>query len=106
MNFLKKLFGGGPGGSGDDRGLYFYVRPKRCGEIVRVRIDPFSDMSQDDSGGYFVRKIAQATRCPFPAELTLFFDKSRRLTGQDITDGEFVSEADFEAWQTKEQQKL
>lgn len=100
MNFLKNLFGGG-GRSSDsgDRGMYFYVRPKRCNEIVRVRIDPSNDLSQDDDGrGYFVRKTAQATRCPFPAQLFIQFDGSRRLTSSTVEDGELVSEADYLAW--------
>ena len=42
MNFLKSLFGGG--GRDEDRGLYFYVQPKMCKEILRIRVDPLNDL--------------------------------------------------------------
>lgn len=100
MNFLKNLFGGGNTGGGDDRrGFYVYVRPKRCDEIVEVRIDLYNDLSQTESGdGYFVRKMAQATRCPFPAEIYLEFNKARKVTESTVKDGEIVSAEDYEAY--------
>jgi hypothetical protein len=99
MNFLRNLFGGGRATStGADRGLYFYVRPKRCDQIVRVRIDPMNEVSESDEGGYFVRKIVSAPRCPFQAELTIQFDNRRQMTGAQIENGDRVSEADYDAW--------
>lgn len=96
MNFLKKLFGGS--GGGDKRSLHIYVRPKRCNQIVEVRIDLYNDLSQDDEGGYFVRKVAQAARCPFPAELMLHFDSRRILRESQVENGEIVSEEEYTAW--------
>ena len=102
MGFLKKLFGGGGGNkssSGDKWGMYFYVRPKHCQEIVKVRINTMNDLSlTDDEKGYFVRKVAHATRCPFAAELNLYLDKGKRVTRSEVTDGELVSEDEYEAW--------
>ena len=99
MNILKNLFGGGAGNRGDKRGFYVYVRPKRCDEIVEIRVDLYNDLSQeDDSSGFFVRKLASATRCPFQAEVTLFFDKNRRNTTSDIENGEFVSAQEYAEW--------
>ena len=43
MNILKSLFGGGSRSS--DRGIYFYVQPKMCQEILRIRVDPLNDLS-------------------------------------------------------------
>jgi hypothetical protein len=98
MNFLKKIFGGGSGGY-DDHSIYVYVRPKRCDQIVLVRIDLFNDLSQNDlSDGYFVRKIAQAARCPFQAEITLEFDKNRKITDRHIENGEFATEEQYKLW--------
>ena len=92
MNFLKNLFGGG-GGSRTD---YLYVRPKMCQEIVQVRIDTMNGPSlMDDGNGYYMRKMVSATRCPFQAELELFFDKNKNLTDKQITNGEYVSEAAY-----------
>lgn len=99
MNFLKKWFGGGGSRGGDGRSFYVYVRPKRCDQLVEVRIDLLNDLSQDEQGdGYFIRKTAQAIRCPFPAEMTLHFDKNRRYVGGEIENGEFVTSEEYTAW--------
>ncbi|MEM6280730.1 MAG: hypothetical protein AAF787_00940 [Chloroflexota bacterium] len=103
MNFLKNLFGGGNGASdaNNDRGIYVYVRPRGCEEVIRVRLDPANDLSNAD-GGYFVRKIARGNhRCFDPVEMSLYFDNNRKLVENDITGGELVEKADFEAWEAK-----
>jgi len=103
MNFLKNLFGGGgKSGQSDRRGFYIYVRPKRCDEIVEVRIDLMNELSlTDDNSGYFVRKIVHATRCPFPAEIYLYFDKTRRAVEIKVSDGEILTVHDYENWLAK-----
>jgi hypothetical protein len=103
MNFLKNLFGGGRSGRGDDRAIFLYVRPKRCNQIVQVRVDLYNELSQDDGGGYFIRKVVQAVRCPFPAELHAHFDNNRRLIETIVEDGEVVSEAEYENWQAEQE---
>lgn len=96
MDFLKKLFGGGA--SNRDDALYLYVQPKMCKEIVKVRVDMRNHLSLNDEGnGYYVRKIVSGTRCPFQSEIEIFFNRERRITDQNITDGEFVTQADYEA---------
>ena len=98
MNIFKSLFGGLS--RSDDRGVYFYVQPKMCQEILRVRVDPLNDLSRTDDGkGYWCRKMASAARCPFQAELELYFDKNKRFTNGDVTNGELVSEAEWLARQ-------
>ena len=100
MNILKSLFGGG--GRDDDRGIYFYVRPKMCREILRIRVDPLNDLSRTDDGkGYWCRKLASAARCPFQAEATLHFDKRKQYTGGEVENGELVSEAEWRAQREK-----
>ena len=100
MNFLKSLFGGG--GRNEDRGIYFYVRPKMCQEILRVRVDPLNDLSQTDDGkGYWCRKVASAARCPFQAEIELYFDKNKRFKDSSVENGELVSEAEWAAQQER-----
>lgn len=97
MNFLKSLFGGG--GQPKNNGYYVYVKPKMCQEIVEVRINLNNDLSPtEDYKGYWVRKVASATRCPFQAEITLQFDKSRKLLDREIENGEFVTEEDYQAF--------
>lgn len=109
MSLLKRLFGGGSrrstGGyrSADDRyALYLYVRPKRCDEVVQVRVNLMNDLSAADQGdGYFTRKMVSATRCPFQAELSLHFDRNKKLVSSDITNGEIVDEDAFIAAQNR-----
>lgn len=99
MDFLKKLFSGG-GSRSDDRGMYFYVQPKMCKEIIRVRVDPMNELSrQDDGDGYYTRKMVSAHRCPFQAELEIYFDKNKRVSNTDVTNGKVVSEEDWLAQQ-------
>jgi hypothetical protein len=99
MNILRRLFGGGGDAPSGDRGIYVYVRPKMCKEILRLRVDPMNNLSESDEGGtYFVRKVATGNRCPFPVEVTLYFDGGKRLSNKEITNGEFVTEAEYDAF--------
>lgn len=97
MGFFQRLFGSGSS-TPQDRFVTYYVRPKRCDEIVPVRIDTNNDPSLTDEGGYFVRKVARGERCPFPAELTVSYDSSRRVVEVAVQDGEQVTEAAYEEW--------
>ena len=97
MNFLKSLFGGGKAGD-DKRAYYVYVRPKRCDQIVEVRIDLYNDLSRNEEGGYWIRKVAQAIRCPFPAEIVLHFDNKKKMIDSEVTNGELVEKEEFDAW--------
>jgi len=100
MNFLKNLFGGGGGSNGDDRGLYFYVRPRGCEEVVEVRINPANDLSLQDGGGYFVKKTVRGKhRCFNPAEMTLYFDGQRNFQSSEVSGGELLEKEDFDAWE-------
>ena len=104
MGFLKKLFGSGGGRSRDKNALYVYVRPQYCEQIVEVRINLLNDLSMTDDGkGYFTRKLATAVRCPYPAEIYLYFDKNRRLTDSEVEKGELVSEEEYRQWQAQKE---
>ncbi|HRF97358.1 MAG TPA: hypothetical protein PLZ51_19250 [Aggregatilineales bacterium] len=93
---------GTPGNSPElaDKNAYFvYIRPKRCEEVVRVRINLANDLSlTDDESGYFVRKYASAQRCPFKAEVSLLFDRNRRLVQHEVENGEMVTQGDYVTW--------
>jgi len=108
MDFLKKIFGGGgEGGSSDSSGMYFYVRPKGCDEVIRVRVDRNNDLSDDDAGGYWVRKLVRGTsyKC-MQVELQLFFDAQRSLRNSEVSGGALVSEKEYAAWAAGQQAKL
>jgi hypothetical protein len=100
LDSLKRAFAGGPRSRPDD-GFYYFVRCARCGDRVRVRIAPSSELQQefagsgDDPGGYSVRKMVIDQRCFRPIELRLSFDSRRRETAREIEGGEFITREEF-----------
>lgn len=104
MQFLKKLFGGGGGGlsarpMGDSDGLYVFVQGTGCDEVVRIRINLRNDLSEtDDNSGYWVHKLARGQKCPRSMDLTIHFDERRNIVKQEITGGQYVDEAAYQAW--------
>jgi hypothetical protein len=103
MNFLRNLFGGSrENGTANDRNIMvFYVQPKRCDEVIEVRVHLLNELSLTEDGGYFVRKLVRGARCPFPAELHLSFDSQRRLLQVGVQDGANVDEAAYQNWVAK-----
>ena len=99
---LRRLVGG-PSGQAADNGIYVYLRCDRCGDRVRIRISPTSDLQQEFDGesdrvnGYFVRKMVVDQRCFRPIEVTMRFDASRRETERTIEGGTFLTREAFEA---------
>ena len=100
MDFLKRLFGGGGGGSGErDNAMYFYVRPRGCDEVVRMRVDRHNDISlADDMKTYYLRKLVRGQKCFNTVEVELFFDSNRNLADNKIQGGELLKREDYEAW--------
>jgi len=108
MNFLKRIFGGGSSGgakaTGDPNGLYFYVRPRGCEEVVRVRIDRNNDLSASDTGDQlWVHKYVRGTTCFQQVELDLYFNNNRQLSNSEVQGGALVTEAEYQAWVDKAQ---
>ncbi len=99
MDFLKRLFGGGRSGEGDQDGLYFYVRSKQTGEVIRVRLHRYNDLSQsDDMQGYYAHKTIVGSKSFDRIEADFRFDKGRRLVDADLVGGELVEREDYEAY--------
>lgn len=90
MGFLKKLFGGGTPSSGSD--FYtFNVKCDRCGENIEGKVNMNNDLSLDDEGGYFVRKVLMGGgHCFQQIEATFKFDASRQLQEKQISGGKFL----------------
>ncbi len=88
---LKKAFAS-PGGN---RNYWVHVRCARCGEVITARIDLLNDLSVDyETGQYHTRKVLigqGAARCFQPIEITLTFDKNKRLIDRTIAGGEFLA---------------
>ena len=106
MGLLRKLSNilmGGPGPTGGDVGLYYYVRCKRCGEVIRVRINPMNDLSlSDDEKTRFVRKTIVGQHCYNRIEAEFRYDANRKLIDTEITGGDLVSEKEYKAYQVSQ----
>lgn len=102
MNLLRALGrilgGGGATSRAGDVGLYYYVKCDRCGEIIRVRVNPMNEMSQsDDEQGFFVRKLITGNRCYTRIEAVFEYDRNRRLKDTTITGGTLSNEEAYQA---------
>ena len=100
MNFLRQLFGGGGGQQSRDNGMYYYLRGKRSGEIVQVRLDPNQlspDYDGDRVGGYFTAKTVIGPRHFERMEAEFHFDGRKRLVDKSVSGGEFVTHDEWEA---------
>ncbi len=96
MNFLKKIFGGARGG---DDGMYFYVRAKRTGEVIQVRLHRYNDLSASDDGtSYYARKLVVGQRGFDRIEVEFFFDRNRGFVSADVSGGELVDRADYDQY--------
>jgi len=103
MSFLKKLgniFSASP--SKSDRILDLYVQCSRCGEKLHVRVDTWNELTpdyegkSDDPTSYFCRKVLVGEKLCFqPVELSLTFDKNRKLVKQGISGGTYIDQAEF-----------
>ena len=94
---LKSVFSG----SGQKASEYWiYVRCRRCGEVVKTRLDLLSGLSLSDEGGYVVRKTLVGNQLCFERiEVILTFDGNRQLIDQEIQRGEFITAEAYEAAQ-------
>jgi hypothetical protein len=108
MNWLRKLtemFTAGPRLSGDV-GLYYYVRCDRCGEVIRVRINPMNDLSLSDDGKrLFAHKVVVGRRCYSRIEADFEYDTNHKLTSSQASGGTFVDKETYEADQKAAQEK-
>ena len=99
MGFLDSLKSMFAAGGGDADTLWIYVRCKRCGEVIKTRIDLRSSLSMADAGGYVVNKtlIGGGQLCFQRIEVTLHFNESRQLVDREITFGEFITAEEYDA---------
>jgi hypothetical protein len=97
VNWLRRIFGGGGsattgGGRSADGGIYFEVRCDACGEVIRARVSPTSELSQDEDGSYFVRKVLVGQQCFRSIEVLLRYKDLRGTEiSRDIHGGTSVS---------------
>jgi hypothetical protein len=95
LDSLKSLFSGGAGQSKDD--YWVYVRCRRCGELIKTRVDLLNHLSARDEGGYLTQKTLVGNQLCFQRiEVTLIFDENRRLVDREATGGDFITAEEFE----------
>ena len=84
LSWLGRLFGGGSGAGsrGANGGIYIEVQCNACGEVIRARVSPTSELSLDDEGTYFVRKVLVGQKCFRSIEVLLRY---RDLRGTEIS---------------------
>jgi hypothetical protein len=92
LSALSRLFGGGGGDRrAGDGGVYIRVRCDACGEIIQARINPNSELSQMDEGGYYVRKVLVGRQCFRPIEVQLrYSDLGRTEVSREVKGGTSV----------------
>lgn len=101
MSFLKKFVEMlTPSSSPGDDGLYVYIKIRRTGEIVSLRLHKGNDISQDDEGRFFVRKLIMGQRSFDKVEATLYFDSNYHVIDSEMSGGEVVDKAAFDAQQS------
>ena len=90
MGFLKKLFGGGKSSSGSDFYI-FSVTCDRCGETIPGKVNLNNDLSLDDQGGYYVRKVLMGSgHCFQQIQMEFWFSSTKEVTDKQIEGGKFV----------------
>jgi hypothetical protein len=92
VSFLSRLFGGKSATAPADRGLYVEVRCNACGEVIRGRINPTSELSLEDDGKtYYVRKGLVGRKCFRTIEVEMHYSDLRgTLVDRTISGGTFV----------------
>ncbi len=86
-----------PSGGGDSNVMWLYVRCKRCGTPLAVRVDLRNEPSPNyDSGGYVLRKEMMDSKCFALMRAEVHFDSQRHVTEQTIENGEFITREEYE----------
>lgn len=94
LDSIKSMFAGEP----EQNEYWVYVQCRRCREVIKTRIDLRNDLSETDDGGYTVNKtLVGSNLCFERINITLFFDRSRRLVDQQIERGQFITAEEYEA---------
>ncbi|MBV8714612.1 MAG: hypothetical protein JO020_34760 [Chloroflexi bacterium] len=91
LSFLSRLFGGGASARSADGGVYIRVKCDACGEVIQARINPTSELSQLDEGGYYVRKVLVGRQCFRAIEVQLrYSDLGRTEISREVKGGTSV----------------
>ena len=93
---LKSLFN--PSSRGEPSALILYVKCKRCGTPLAVRVNLANDLSADyESGGYILYKEMMDGKCFTLMHAEIRFDSGRKIVEQKLDKGEFITREEYEA---------
>ena len=100
---LARMLSGTPSNAAQsDIGMYYYVKARRSGEVIRIRINPNNDLSlNDEDNGYFVQKVAVGTRSFERVELEISYDENRKVVNAEVQGGTLVDQAAYDADQAQ-----
>ena len=96
LDQLKSIFS--PQSSADPNALWLYVKCKRCGTSLAVRVDLRNELSADyESGGYVLHKEMMDSKCFTLMHAEIHFDVQRKITQRMVDQGEFITKEEYEA---------
>jgi hypothetical protein len=96
LDQLKSLFSSPASGSSNV--LMLYVKCKRCGAPLAVRVNLANDLSADyESDGFVLNKEMMDSKCFTLMRAEIHFDVNRRIVEQKIEKGDFISREEYES---------
>ncbi len=95
LDSIKSMFASP--GSGDSHAMWLYVRCKRCGTPLAVRVDLRNEPSPDyENGGYVLRKEMMDDKCFTLMRAEIHMDARHHVTEQKVEGGEPISQQEYE----------
>ncbi len=98
LKALKELFQSGSGATGphDPNAIHLYFRCDKCGAAVPVRVDKRHDLNREEGPGTFLlRKEVMDDKCFQLMQATIWLDSSYKVVSADVTDGQLISEEEY-----------
>lgn len=84
--------------------MWLYVKCKRCGTPLAVRVDLRNELSADyEGGGYVLYKEMMDSQCFSLMRAEIRFDAKRNIIEQKIDKGEFITKELYDTIQNEKQ---
>jgi hypothetical protein len=94
LDRVKSMFA--PTAAGDPNTLWLYVRCKRCGTPLAVRVDLRNEPSIDyEAGGYVLHKEMMDSKCFTLMTARVRFDARRIVVEQTVDQGAFITREEY-----------